>query len=125
MMRAGIFVFLVFLSGFPLLSHAQDIGTKGFFASWKLMNTEEKRQFLSGYKYASEDIQDILNIAIEFIKENPEQAVSGLETLQKLYDFSSIGPDTLVTEVDRYYRESKNREASLSQAMTAARNNIR
>lgn len=86
------------------------------------MNTEEKRQFIAGYKYASEDVQQILDIAIDFVRENPDQAINGLETLKRLYNFSATGPDTMVKEIDRFYSSSNNREASLSRAMTATNN---
>ena len=89
------------------------------------MSNAEKQHFISGYKYAGNDISEILDIAIAYVKENPENAVQGMESLKKLYDYEMISPDSLVRGIDSFYKEGDNRSSSLSRAVSAAKNHLR
>ncbi|MCO6429699.1 MAG: hypothetical protein J5J00_02480 [Deltaproteobacteria bacterium] len=99
-------------------------GSDSFLPTWKLLNNQEKQQFISGYIRGWQDAQKVTEVATGFIKENPEKAVESLESINRLYDVSLLKPEPLVREIDRFYQESENRNASLSAAVTAAKSAI-
>lgn len=92
------------------------------YSVWKLLTHEQKTQYLAGYVQGWRDASRVTDIAIDFVKQNPEEAVRGLEQLKGLYDLSDVSPSLLVTRIDRYLSDSANRSASLSLAISAARN---
>jgi hypothetical protein len=88
---------------------------------WRLLTHEQKTQYLAGYVQGWKDASRVTDIAIEFVKENPEDAVKGLEQLKSLYDLSDLSPSLLVVQIDNYLSSVENREAPLSLAISAAR----
>lgn len=103
------------------LSDCRADGSDAFFPTWKLLSNQEKQHFVSGYVQGWMDAQKVTNIAIEFIKENPNKAVESLESIRKLYDVSLLKPEGLVREIDRFYSRGENKNASLSMAVTASK----
>lgn len=102
---------------------ASDAKSKGIpiYPVWRLLSHEQKTQFLAGYVQGWKDASRVTDIAIEFVKENPNDAVKGLEQLKSLYDLSDLSPSLLVTQIDSYLSSVENRDAPLSLAISAAR----
>lgn len=95
-----------------------------FQPTWRLLNYEEKQQFISGYLKGSDDASDVLDIAIGFIKDNPQEALPSLKKLRELYDLSEVKPDSLVRELETFFADSDNSRASLAKAIATARNRL-
>jgi hypothetical protein len=119
----GLFVCVPLLVG--TISAAADdtptAATNAFYPTWKLLNQAEKQHFVSGYKFASEDMHRVLEIVAKFIKENPDQAVEGINSLKRVFNYASVNPDRLAIELDAYFANSENQKASLSKAISAAK----
>lgn len=96
-----------------------------FYPTWKLLSNEEKQHFIAGYLQGWSDARRVTDIAINYIKENPQKAVEGLEGIKKIYDLTALGPEAVVREVDSFYNEHSNQNASLSAAITAAKSTLR
>ena len=92
-----------------------------FLPTWKLLNSEAKQQFVAGYLFGWRDAARVTDLAIEYVKENPNNAVSGLERVRQIYDMEGLTAESMVRELDRFFSESEGRDATLSQAMTAAK----
>ena len=106
------------ISFVPLPAQAQG----SFLPSWKLMNSLEKQHFIAGYVQGWKDAQQVTDITISYVKQNPAQAVAGLEKMRSLYDLSGAKPELLAKAIDVFYMAPENSSASLSSAVTAARN---
>lgn len=113
-------VSLIFGANLALCQSAEE----PFLPTWKLLKNEEKRQFIAGYMYGWRDAARVTDVAIEFVKSNPEQAVEGLEKVKSMYDLSRLRADTVTSELDRFFGDSGNKEATLSQAVTAVRKTL-
>lgn len=92
-----------------------------FAPTWKLLNSEQKQQFIAGYFHGWRDAERVIQIAKEYIKENPEQAVNGLQKIGDLYNLSGIKPELLVESLDIFFSNPDNKNASLSQAVSASK----
>mgnify|MGYP000373130219 CR=1 FL=1 len=90
-----------------------------FFPTWKLLNSEQKQQFMAGYLKGWRDSAQITDIAIEYVEKNPAEAVSGLRKLKGIYDLSGVTPEVLSQGVDRYFADPGNQAAGLSKAVSA------
>lgn len=95
---------------------------ESFVPTWKLLKGDEKRQFVAGYMYGWRDAAKVIDIARDFVRENPRDAVSGLEKIKTVYDLSGLKVDTVVRDLDSYFSDPSNRDASFSQAITSIRN---
>jgi hypothetical protein len=107
-----------------VLSEESGDTVQGFGPTWKLLDPEAKRQFIAGYLFAFSDAARITDIALEYIKDNPQAAVSGLERIRSVYDMHGLTADMVVHELDVYFKESGGKEATLSQAVTAVRSQL-
>jgi len=94
-----------------------------FLPIWKLLSRPEKLQFIAGYIQGWRDAAKVTDIAISFVRENPQQAVEGMERVRALYELSDLKPDLVVNQLDQFYADPDNRQAPLSRAISAARNN--
>jgi hypothetical protein len=110
---------LVGLMAIPVL--AEEKKEPSFLPTWKLLNKEGKQQFMAGYLQGWRAASRVTELATDYIRENPDNAVSSLESLSSVYEASSLPPDTLVMLIDQYYSDPANQSASLSMAVTAAR----
>ncbi len=95
--------------------------TESFAPSWSLLNSEQKQYFISGYLKGLADSSKITDVAIEFVQQNPRQAVQGLNELKKLYDLSSRSAIEVAPKVDAFYADPKNKDKPLSLAISAVR----
>jgi len=93
-----------------------------FLPTWRLLNTDNKQQFISGYQYAWKDAVKIMKIVETYIKQNPKEGAKALESIQTIYDISEMKPDTLVQFINNFYSQPDNNQAPLSKAITAAKN---
>jgi hypothetical protein len=109
----------------PAILRAESTDAIPFYPTWKLLNASDKAQFMAGYLHGWADARNVTNIAIDFIKDNPGKAVNSLEDIRKLYDVSSLKPEALVEEVDSFYNKPGNKAASLSVAVTAAKQHLK
>lgn len=116
--RAAALVFLFCAT----LTARQGMAQGSFLPSWKLMNAQEKQHFIAGYVQGWRDAQQVTDITISYVKKNPANAVSGLEKMRSLYDLSGAKPELLARAIDVFYMDPANGNASLSSAVTAARN---
>ncbi len=107
------------LALFP--SHVLLADSTPFLPTWRLLTKEQKQQFISGYLQGWKDAGKITDVALEHIRKNPEQAVKALESIQGIYELSHHGPDILAREVDNFYSEPENSQASLSVAISSSR----
>jgi hypothetical protein len=95
-----------------------------FLPTWKLLKSEAKQHFVAGYLYGWRDAEKVTDIAIDYVKENPQGAVEGLERVRGIYDMQGLTADSMVRELDAYFSESGSKDATLSQAITAVRGRL-
>lgn len=108
----------------PLSGRAED-DKSSFLPTWKLLNPQEKQQFMAGYLYGWRDAAKVTEIAINYIKENPQKAIEGLESIRALYDVSHFNSSAIAHEVDSFFQDSDNRDASLTAAISYAKSKLR
>ncbi len=108
----------------PTSAWAED-EKSGFIATWKLLNPQEKQQFMAGYLYGWRDAAKVTDIAIGYVKENPNKAVEGLESVRSLYDVSRFSSSSIAQKIDEFFQDADNREASLAAAVSYARSRLR
>jgi hypothetical protein len=92
-----------------------------FSPTWKLLRNDAKQQFIAGYLFGWRDAKRVTEVAIEYVRENPSEAVRGLERIRGLYNMEGITAESMVRELDTFFSESEGKDATLSQAITAAR----
>jgi hypothetical protein len=97
---------------------------ESFLPTWKLMSDEEKQQFIAGYLQGWRDAAKVTDIAISFVKSNPQRAIASLEGIKELYNIREIRPSEVTQEIDLFYADPSNSNAPLSKAITAARARI-
>lgn len=110
--------------GCPQSAGAED-EKAAFLPTWKLLNPQEKQQFMAGYLYGWRDAAKVTDIAISYVKENPQKAVEGLESIRALYDVSRFNSSAIAHEVDGFFQDSDNRDASLTAAISFAKSRLR
>lgn len=103
------------------LAESTGVPEPSFSPTWKLLRNEAKQQFIAGYLFGWRDAKRVTEVAIEFVKENPTDAVSGLERVRELYDMKGLTAESMVRELDTFFAESEGKDATLSQAITAVR----
>ncbi len=108
----------------PVAQSAAEDGPAPFLPSWKLMSEAQRSQFIAGYLQGRRDASQVTDIAIEYIRERPAEAVSGLQKLKGLYDVSNLDPLAVSREVDLFYRDPTNSGAGLSLALSFAKQRI-
>lgn len=99
-----------------------DSSESPFLPTWKLLNNQEKRQFLAGYFYGWQDAHKVTDVAIDFIRDNPKTAVESLQRIQNLYDLSGLDPATATQDLDKFFSDPDHAKATLSGAITALKN---
>jgi len=103
-------------------SAESNAGPEASFApTWKLLRAEAKQQFVSGYLFGWRDAAKVTDLAIDYVKQNPAGAVSGLERVREIYDMEGLTSESVVRELDKFFSESEGKDATLSQAITAAK----
>lgn len=109
--------------GLPTLGVAESSNAPeaSFLPTWKLLRADAKQQFISGYLFGWRDAKKVTDVAIDYVKENPANAVSGLERVRGIYDMEGLTPESVVRELDNYFSGSEGKDATLSQAVTAVR----
>lgn len=101
------------------------LGTEAsFLPTWKLLRNEGKQQFIAGYLFGWRDAKKVTDIAIEYVKDNPSDALNGLERIRGLYDMEGLTSESVVRELDDYFSKSEGKDATLSQAITAVRTRL-
>jgi hypothetical protein len=125
MIRALFFVLICFGGLTPPAYGAGPSEERPFLPTWKLLNQEQKQQFIAGYLFGWNDAAQITAIVAGFAKENPEQAQRGLEKLQSLYDVGNLKPGAIAREVDTFYSDPSNSSAGLSRAVSFAKGNLK
>lgn len=112
----------LFLSSASVAKAESKIASEAsFLPTWKLLSNSAKQQFIAGYLFGWRDAKKVTDIALDFVKENPGSAVNGLEKIRDVYDMEGLTAESVVRELDRFFSDSEGKEATLSQAMTAAR----
>jgi hypothetical protein len=95
-----------------------------FAPTWRLLKGDSKQQFVAGYLFAWRDAARVTDAAIEYAREHPQNAVTGLERIRGIYDMEGLTAESMARELDKFFTESDGREATLSQAMTAVRSRL-
>lgn len=91
-----------------------------FYPIWQMLSRTEKLQFIAGYVQGWRDAASVTDVAITYVREQPQNALEVLEKIRRLYE-SDTTPDTLVPRIDAFYRNPENQSAPLSRAISAAR----
>jgi hypothetical protein len=97
------------------------VNENSFLPTWKLLTPGDRKQFIAGYMYGWRDAAKVTDAAIDFVKQNPKDAVEGLTKVRSLYEMDGVRTDALVHELELFFEKSENRESTLSQAVTAVR----
>ncbi|NMC64310.1 MAG: hypothetical protein GYA55_14190 [SAR324 cluster bacterium] len=119
------FISSVFLlSFFTPFSIKADDNAPAFYPTWKLLSPAEKQQFVAGYILGWKDAARVTDIVITYVKENPGKAVEGLEQIKDLYNLGDIKPGLMASAVDEFFNSPENKNAGLSQAVSAAKRAI-
>ena len=95
-----------------------------FLPTWKLLSNQGKQQFVAGYIFGWRDAARVTDAAIEYAREHPSNAVSGLERIREIYNLEGLTAEGMVRELDVFFNQAEGREATLSQAITAARRRL-
>jgi len=101
-----------------------DDNAPAFYPTWKLLSPAEKQQFVAGYILGWKDAARVTDIVITYVKENPAKAVEGLEQIKGLYNLGDIKPGLMASAVDEFFNSPENKNAGLSQAVSAAKRAI-
>jgi hypothetical protein len=99
--------------------------SKTFLPTWRLLTAEQKQQFMAGYLMGLSDASEVTDIAIEYVQQNPKQAVESLSQLKRVYDMSLLSPREVAKEVDLFYADTNNKDKALTAAVSAARGKLR
>lgn len=116
---------LVVIFSFSLRSAIADSTQEGFLPTWKLLNQQEKQQFIAGYLHGWQDAAKVTDIAISYVRDNPGKAVEGLQSIRSVYDVGELRPADITDQIDRFFKDSANTTASLSKAISFARSQLR
>jgi hypothetical protein len=101
------------------------VNESSFLPTWKLFRTNEsKQQFVAGYLSGFRDAARVTDVAIAYAKEHPNDTVSGLERIKGIYAMEGLTAETMVRELDAFFAEPEGKEATLSQAIVAARRRL-
>jgi hypothetical protein len=112
---------IVVAFGLPCFAAAQPGEQAPSLPTWELLRGEAKQQFVAGYLFGWRDAARVTDAAIEYVEQNPNDAVQGLERIRNLYDMADLTSDMVVRELDRYFSEADSKNATLSQAITTVR----
>ncbi|MBX7145621.1 MAG: hypothetical protein K1X79_14310 [Oligoflexia bacterium] len=102
-----------------------DSAQESFLPIWKLLNNQEKQQFISGYLHGWQDAAKVTDIAIGYVRENPQKAVEGLQSIRSVYEVGDLRPADIAQQIERFFADSSNKDASLSKAISFARAQLR
>lgn len=94
---------------------------EGFASTWKLLTSIQKEQFVAGYLQGYRDASKVTEVTLEYVKENPQRAVDGLETLKRVYFVEGVRPAALVSSLDQFFSAPENQSSSFSQAVNAVK----
>lgn len=100
------------------LSVTDAVADEPFLPTWKLLKGSERSQFIAGYLYGWRDAARVTDAAIEFVKENPTEAIDGLQKIRSLYAGTDSTPDVVASALDSFFSKSENSDATLAQAIT-------
>lgn len=121
-MRLYHCLILVSVLTFTAIVHVQ--AEDSFLPTWKLLKEQERQQFIAGYMFGWSDAAKVTDVAIQFVRENPTNAVEGLTKIRSLYDFKGLKADSVARQLDSFFSQPENRDATLSQAITAVRSEL-
>ena len=110
------------LISFSGLAHCEEQAS--FLPTWKLLSPEAKEQFIAGYLQGWKDAEQVTIIATQYVKENPQKALEGLEKIRALYDMSSLTSSAIAKEIDQFYQNPSNGSAGLAKAVSVAKQRL-
>ena len=119
------FLLVLALGFFASLGVQAQSSEEPFLPVWRLLTNKEKQHFVAGYIRGWQDAAKVTDIAIDYVKENPKDAVEGLQKLKALYDLSAISPDSLTRQIDAFYADPTHASAGLSVAVTSAKRQLK
>jgi hypothetical protein len=108
-------------------AHAESkvVNESSFLPMWKLFRTNEsKQQFVAGYLSGFRDAGRVTDVAIAYGKDNPANVISGLERVKEIYAMEGLTAESMVRALDEYFAEPEGKDATLSQAIIAARSRL-
>jgi hypothetical protein len=109
---------------YPRNIMAEELVQQSFLPTWKLLTAQDKQMFMAGYIQGWKDAAKVTDVAIGYVKNNPEEAIAGLEGIKKLYDLGSLRPQQLADAVDAFYSDPDNSRAPLTRAITAVKKTV-
>ena len=113
-------IFVLIFSGWTSSSALADQEVS-FLPTWKLLSSQEKQQFISGYVQAWRDAASVNDVVIGYIKSNPDKAAQSLDSIRSIYDFSGVPVEQLVRGIDDFYADPEHQAAPLSKAVSGAK----
>ncbi len=96
-----------------------------FYPTWKHLDSNGKQLYMSGYLHGLRDAEEVVAIAKDYVKKNPTLALQTLDKVQRLCSISDISSGLLVPEIDSYYSNIENQQATLSLAVSSAERKVR
>jgi len=123
--RTNLLVTLYILTSlcFALLAPPAQIANaqeQQFYTSWKLMNNQEKQQFIAGYMMAYANARKIAELTAQYSEHEPAKALESLRKLPNFFTIPNISPGILTQEVDTFYSDPENWSANFSKAVSAS-----
>lgn len=95
-----------------------------FRATWRLLSAHDKKLFMSGYLHALEGGQDVTQIVLEYVRQHPDEAVTGLEKIKNLYRVKGLSAERIVSELDAVFEAPEGKDASLPQAFAIVKRRL-
>ena len=109
----------------PAQAESKVANESSFLPMWKLFRTNEsKQQFVAGYLSGFRDAGRVTDVAIAYAKDNPANAISGLERIKDIYAMEGLTSESMVRALDEFFAEPEGKDATLSQAIIAARGRL-
>ncbi|MCB0338874.1 MAG: hypothetical protein KDD53_04680 [Bdellovibrionales bacterium] len=99
-------------------------GSQGFAATWSLLKADQKRQFIAGYIFGWREAAVITDVVADYIRKNPDSAVHSLEKIKSMYDLGDVNPFILSNELDAFFSDPDNSNATLAMAVNSARQRV-
>ena len=119
-----LFRSLVILSGISLATVVQ-ADEAPFYPIWRNLDRNSQELYVSGYLHGLRDAEEIIRIARDYVKDNPNLALQSLDKVRKICSVRDVSANIIVPEVNSYYSNIENQEGSFSNAIGFAQQQVR
>lgn len=120
-----LYILLLSVSMSVTAAQAEPSSTNiAFRATWRLLSAHDKKLFMSGYLHALEGGQDVTQIVLEYVRQHPDEAVTGLEKIKNLYRVKGLSAERIVSELDAVFEAPEGKDVSLPQAFAIVKRRL-